>query len=148
MLLWDSTFASDRAFTFGDQEEMGLGVRVASPMRVEAGGTILDAEGRRNGRGVWGQASAWCAYRGVVDGKKVGVMLTPHPDNFRPSWFHARDYGLLVANPFGRHAFRKGEPSRVEVKPGETFRLRFAVLLHRGDVDLRAAYADVQKLWD
>jgi hypothetical protein len=72
----------------------------------------------------------------------------PDAANFRPSWFHARDYGLFVANPFGRQAFRKGEPSRVEVKPGETFRLRFAVLLHSGEVDLAAAYVDVDKLWD
>jgi hypothetical protein len=51
----------------------------------------------------------------------------PEPANFRPCWFHARDYGLLVANPFGRKAFTRGEASRVVVKPGEEFRLRFGV---------------------
>ena len=34
-LLIDSEFKSDAAFAFGDQEEMGLGVRVATPMTVE-----------------------------------------------------------------------------------------------------------------
>lgn len=71
-----------------------------------------------------GAASAWRDYSGTVERKTVGVALTPHPENFRPSWFHARDYGLLVANSFGRQAFRKGTPSRVEAKPGEKFRMR------------------------
>ena len=55
-----------------------------------------------------------------------------HPENFRPSWFHARDYGLLAANPFGRAAFNKGEPSKVVVKPGESLRLRYGMLVHAG----------------
>ena len=37
----------------------------------------------------------------------------PGPGNFGRSWFQARDYGLLVANPFGRRYFTGGEPSRV-----------------------------------
>ena len=53
-----------------------------------------------------------------------------HPANFRPSWFHARDYGLLLANPFGRKAFGKGDASKVVVKRGGTLRLRYGVLLH------------------
>jgi hypothetical protein len=54
----------------------------------------------------------------------------PDPENFRRSWFHARDYGLLVANPFGRNAFTKGEKSKVVVPKGEAFRLRFGVLVY------------------
>ena len=34
LLIWDSTFSSDKEFYFGDQEEMGLGFRVATPLRV------------------------------------------------------------------------------------------------------------------
>ncbi len=70
----------------------------------------------------------------------------PDPRNFRRSWFHARDYGLLVANPFGRKSLAKGPESRVVVKRGEVFRLGFGVLLHAApatqDIDLRAAYHD------
>jgi hypothetical protein len=57
----------------------------------------------------------------------------PHPDNFRRSWMHVRDYGLVVANPFGQRAFTKGEASRIEVKPGEKLRLRFGVLAYATD---------------
>ncbi len=156
LLIWDSTFSTAAGeFYFGDQEEMGLGVRVASPIMVEAGGTILDARGRKNGKQVWGNAADWCDYSGTIRGRHVGVTLMCHPANFRPSWFHARDYGLLLANPFGRKAFGKGETSKVVVKRGEEFRLRYGVLLHAGPEnarpenagpDIEAAYADYLRL--
>jgi len=149
LLLWDSTFTGDREFTFGDQEEMGLGVRMATPLRAEqvskqglpAGqGEIVSAEGKRNEAEVWGTAPKWCDYRGEVDGQSAGVAILCHPENFRPSWFHVRDYGLMVANPFGRAAFDQGEPNRVTVAPGESLRLRYGVLVHddemKGKLDL------------
>ena len=75
-----------------------------------------------------------------------------HPENFRPSWFHARDYGLLEANPFGRQAFGKGEKSSVVVKPGEKLRLRYGVLIHSGPpdspIDFAEAYKDYLTLAD
>ena len=67
---------------------------------------------------------------GTIDGRAVGVVLMPDPKNFRRSWFHARDYGLLVANPFGQNAFAKGENSRVAVRKGDVFHLRFGLLVY------------------
>lgn len=155
LFVWDSTFTSDKEFYFGDQEEMGLGFRLATPLRVEqeskvplppGNGTITDAKGRKNSSEVWGQTAEWCDYSGTLDGKHVGLTVMCHPENFRPSWYHARDYGFLTANPFGRAAFRQGEPSKVVVAPGETLRLRYGILVHceDGDAspDLQAAYAD------
>ena len=118
---------------FGDQEEMGLGVRVATPLRVQdARGEIMTSDGKRNEKEAWGKQAQWCDYRGNIDGRQVGITLMPHPDNFRPSWFHVRDYGLMVANPFGQNALTRGEKSRVEVKPGDKLRLRFGVWIHSG----------------
>ncbi len=145
LLTWDSTFRSDQDFYFGDQEEMGLGVRVATPLAVVKGGEIIDSENRKNGKQVWGQQAAWCQYGGMIDGQRVGVALLPHPQNFRRSWFHARDYGLLVANPFGRKAFTKGEPSRIVVPKGESFRLRFGVLVYGSASDAPVAVADAYR---
>lgn len=146
LLDWTSTFRSDRDFTFGDQEEMGLGVRVATPMAVVRGGEIIDSEGRKNEPQVWGQQADWCSYSAVIQGERAGVALLPDPGNFRRSWLHARDYGLLVANPFGRHAFTQGEKSRVTVRQGEEFRLRFGVLVYGVSADrspdLSAAYRE------
>ncbi|HEY8503516.1 MAG TPA: DUF6807 family protein, partial [Gemmataceae bacterium] len=147
LLLWDSEFRSDAGFSFGDQEEMGLGVRVATPIAVKTGGgTITDSAGRKNESGVWGRSADWCDYRGALGGKPAGVMLMPHPENFRKSWWHVRDYGLMVANPFGRNALTKGPKSKVEVGEGETFRLRFGVLVYTGDVDRDAAYRDYLRI--
>jgi hypothetical protein len=112
---------------------MGLGVRVATPLRVkDAGGEIRTSTRRRNEKEAWGKQAKWCDYSGTVDGRRVGITLMPHPDNFRASWFHVRDYGLMVANPFGQNAFTRGEKSRVEVKPGEKLQLRFGVWIHSG----------------
>lgn len=159
LLLWDSTFTSDREFTFGDQQEMGLGVRVATPLRVGASGnlelppgtgTILDSADRRNEREVAGNTANWCDYRGTLDGQRVGITIFCHPRNSRPSRFHARDYGLLVANPFGQQAFDKGAKNSVVVRPGETLRLRYGILIHSGprdsQPDYAAAYQDYLRL--
>jgi hypothetical protein len=147
LLIWEATFRSEqREIVFGDQEEMGLGVRVATPIAVKQGGTILDAMGRRNEHAVWGNSANWCDYSGTIAGRHAGITTMCDPQNFRPSWLHARDYGALVVNPFGQRAFRKGPASRLVVKPGESFRLRYGVLLHAGPPDaapdLKAAYAD------
>ncbi len=142
LLRWESTFyAQDSALVFGDQEEMGLGLRVATPLTVKKGsGVITNSDGFVNEAGVWGKQADWCDYSGTIDGHSVGATLFTHPDNFRRSWFHARDYGLLVANPFGRNAFTEGELSRVSVASGSSLTLRFGVFLHGKVVDMGAAY--------
>jgi Family of unknown function (DUF6807) len=149
LLLWDSTFRCDHEFAFGDQQEMGLGFRVATPLRVAGGGEgkpapgngrILDSEGRKNEREVCGNSAAWCDYGGTIAGQSVGLTIFCHPSNFRPSWFHARDNGLLEANPFGRQAFRKGDKSSVVVRPGEEFRLRYGIFVRSGPKDAQVDY--------
>jgi hypothetical protein len=140
VLVWDSEFSAPTEFYFGDQEEMGFGVRVATPLAVKNGGTLTNSEGRNGEKEVWGRVATWCDASGTINGRRVGMLVVPDPMNFRKSWFHARDYGLIVANPFGLQAFtRSPEPSRVTVPAGEKFRLRFAVVVHEGDIDLEAA---------
>jgi putative membrane-bound dehydrogenase-like protein len=117
-------------FFFGDQEEMGLGVRVATALTEKNGGVITSSSGATTAKATWGQAAEWCDYTGVVNGVRAGVKIIPDPGNFRPCWWHNRDYGVFVANPFGRAAMKQGEPSRVEVKKGATHRLKFTVVLH------------------
>jgi hypothetical protein len=134
-ILWDSTFHSDTGdFAFGDQEEMGLGVRVATPIAVEShqGGRMLDSKGRVNGKRIWGQQADWCDDSGTVDGHPVGVTLMGDPRNVRTCWWHARDYGFVAANPFGRHAMTDGAVSKIVVRKGQTFHLRYGVAIHDG----------------
>ena len=148
--VYDGEFtAIVEGLAFGDQEEMGLGVRLATELTVARGGEIVDAAGRKNEKGIWGRQAAWCDYAGTIDGRRVGVAIVPHRENFRQSWFHVRDYGLMVANPFGRNAFTGEEKNRMEVGRDKPLRLRFAVYVHEAaageTVDVGSAYRAVME---
>ena len=131
VLLWEATFRSDTGeLVFGDQEEMGFAARVATPLTEKNGGRITSSEGRTSAAATWGRVAAWCDYSGTVDGVRKGIQLVADPSNFRPSWWHNRDYGVFVANPFGREAMKQGSKSRVVVPRGEAFTLRFGAVLH------------------
>lgn len=135
LLIWKAQIrARDKELVLGDQEEMGLGVRLHTDLTVKAGGTIRNSEGGIDEKAIWGKTAKWCAYyRTFKDdkGKELhrGLALFTDPANFRPCWWHVRDYGLMVANPFGQNAFTRKEKSRVEVKKGERLALRFGVLV-------------------
>ena len=144
LMEWDSTFTSGREFYFGDQEEMGLGVRVATPLAETNGGLLRDSEGRATAKQIWSNAARWCDYSGTIGDRAVGITILCHPNNFRPSWMHARNYGFMAANPFGRKAMKEGDESKVMVKPGESLRLRYGIWIHASEhdaeVDIEAAY--------
>ena len=145
-LIWDAAFTPTMdGFSFGDQEEMGFGVRVATPMAEKNGGTIVNSDGLKGAKESWGKIALWSDYSGVISNRWVGIASMPDPHNFQPSWFHNRNYGLMVANMFGRKAFTKqGEPSQVPVAKGETFHLRWAAYIHSSATneppDISAAY--------
>jgi putative membrane-bound dehydrogenase-like protein len=132
-LIWDATFQSDVAeFSFGDQEEMGFGARVATPLIERNGGVITSSTGQRTAATTWGQSATWCDYSGRLGDHPAGVMLIPGQGNFRESWWHNRDYGVFIANPFGRAAMKQGEKSTHSVSVGQPFRIRFTAVIHEG----------------
>lgn len=136
LLTWEADFVPlIDGFSFGDQEEMGLGARVATALTEKNGGLIVSSTGDRTANATWGKAYGWCDYSGTIDGRRAGVAIVPFPQNFRPCWWHNRDYGVFVANPFGRKALTQGAASRVDVPRGEVFSLRFAVILHSGPAE-------------
>jgi hypothetical protein len=150
LLSCQATFTpSVDAFTFGDQEEMGFGIRVATPLSEKNGGSVKNSDGLTGAKNTWGKTATWCDYSGVLSNRLVGITVMPDPKNFRPSWFHSRDYGLIVANPFGQKAFTKGEPSSVPVPKGESFTLHFAACIHSSPTnqppDLGAAFKSFTK---
>lgn len=66
------------------------------------------------------------------------VAILDHSANLRhPTWWHARDYGLLGANPFGITAFDKDakESGAYTLKKGESFSQRYRLILHQGEFD-------------
>jgi len=105
----------------------------------------------RDEAGAWGKQAAWCDYSRTMGDRQLGVLVMPHPDNFRESWFHVRDYGLLLANPFGRNAFTGKSKSRVVVGREKPLTLKFGVCVHAtstGDeaADCSTMYANYLKL--
>jgi len=133
LLLWDASLApgGDRRLVFGDVEEMGLGVRLATPLSPARGGRYLADHGGLGEKGIFGRPAAWVDASGTIDGREVGVTVIDLSGNPREPFFHARDYGLVLANAFGRKAYGATPPPRpLSLEPGETLRLRYAVMLH------------------
>lgn len=131
LLVTDSLFLPQgEALRFGDEEEMGLGFRVHTPIAVKHGGSMQDSADRRNEAEIWGHEAAWCEYQGEVNGRTVGIMLIADPENGRTARLHARDYGLMTLNPFGRRVFGAPRDGTLTVAGDDTLRLRFAVLLY------------------
>lgn len=134
--------------TIGDTKEGTFAMRVHPALRVDgevATGVLRNSEGQL-GKAVWGKRARWIDDSGMVDGKPVGVAMFDHPDNPRhPTWWHARNYGLLAANPFGVHDFEKKPKGAGDyvVKRGEVLALQYRVLLHGAGWDnarVEAAY--------
>lgn len=141
LLVWEATFHADAGdITFGDQEEMGFGARVATGITEKNGGLITSSSGLKTAKATWGQAAEWCDYSGTVEGQGLGITLMADPANFRSSWWHNRDYGLMVANAFGREAMKQGAKSSLTVKRDESFRLRFGVAIHQESLERAGTY--------
>jgi putative membrane-bound dehydrogenase-like protein len=130
LLVWSATFHADRQeIVFGDQEEMGLGARLATPLTEQNGGIILNSSGLQTAQQTWGQLAHWCDYSGPAAGSG-GILLMAGPQNFRQCGWHNRDYGLFVANPFGREAMKQGPPSAIRLAVGEELTLTFGGFFH------------------
>lgn len=136
LLIIRSEIASEKSdLVFGDDQEYGFGIRARKELEERSGGRILNAEGRTTAEKTYGRAAQWCDYSGTVDGELLGLMVMTDPMNFRPSWFHNRNYGLIVANPFGRKKVAGGTHSSVPVKKGEALKLGFALAVYSSDDD-------------
>jgi hypothetical protein len=129
LLAIDATFSSDKPFAFGVKEEMGLGIRVATPIAVKGGsGSIASAGGGRDEKGTWGKVDSWWDYSGTIDRRRVGLMVMSAAGN-PDVWAHSRDYGVLVANPFPVDN-KENQGKKTVVEPEKPLRLRFGVLVH------------------
>ncbi len=127
--------AAYRDVTFHDTKEGLFGVRVNPQIRERTGGgTIVNARGERTERNCWGKRAPWVDYYGRIDGVVQGIAIFDHPDNFRPSRWHVRAYGLFAVNPFGERAYTRGKlpPAPVTVPRGQSLTLRYGVYFHNG----------------
>jgi hypothetical protein len=140
--------ASEGDVTFGDTKEGTMGLRSHPALNLKgkaATGKAVNSEGE-SGAAIWGKHARWVDYSGTVDGKAVGIACFDHPSNLRhPTTWHARDYGLIAANPFGLSDFEKKPKGTGDhtIKKDESLTLRYRWLFHTGD----AAAAKVEENW-
>lgn len=107
---------------------------------------MVNSGGATGEKGIWGRRADWVDYYGNVAEESVGLAILDHPENLRhPTYWHARRYGLLAANPFGLREFlrdRHQDGSYVIPADG-SLTLRYRVLIHHGDfreADVAGAY--------
>lgn len=152
---------ADKPLVFGDTKEGSMAVRVAQwltpPHRaggkdsVGSTGTLVNASGAKDGD-VWSKKSTWIDNYGTKDGKVYGIAMFDHPQNPRhPTWWHARTYGLLAANPFGQHDFEPEHKANAKagdltVPAGGSVTFRWRIYIHTGD-DKTAQVAEQYKAY-
>lgn len=138
--------AGEHDLRFGDTKEGTFALRLAPTLRLKgevATGHCISSEGARDGD-CWGKRARWMDYWGEIDGRTVGIAIFDHPQNPSfPPWWHARDYGLFAANPFGVHDFENKPAGTGDllVASGEALTFRYRVLLHGGPADAGALEA-------
>ena len=134
--------------TFGDTKEGTFAIRLADALTEEKGGGLMtNAQGATTMKNVWGKPSDWVDYVGKIEGETIGIAIFDHPQNPKhPTTWHARDYGLFAANPFGEHDFY-ADPKRngsLTIPAGGALRFRYRVIIHPGDTKS----AKIDKLYE
>lgn len=127
--------AGDTEVVLGDTKEGTMAIRLSPSLCLKGEGAKGQAFNSSDvqGKDVWGKKAGWICYYGPdPKGNPVGVTIFEHPKNFRaPTWWHARDYGLFAANPFGQHDFEalpKGQEEgkgNYKLAKGESLALRY-----------------------
>tara|TARA_Y100001968_G_C19432578_1_gene757872 strand:+ start:770 stop:1717 length:948 start_codon:yes stop_codon:yes gene_type:complete len=123
---------------FGDTKEGSMGIRSNPVLRLKgevAKGKAINNEGI-GGKAIWGKRAAWVSYWAPFEESVTGFSIFDHPTNLRhPTWWHARDYGLVAANPFGIHNFERKPKGTGDLKilDGSDITFRYRFLFHEGD---------------
>jgi hypothetical protein len=120
---------------FGDTKEGIFALRLAPELDAPSG-TMVSSEGGEGEPQIWGKRANWVDVDGVIDGQTLGVAIFDSPKSFRhPTYWHARGYGLLAANPFGLRDFLHDphQDGSHTIPAGGSIRFRYRVLIHNGN---------------
>jgi hypothetical protein len=141
ILDWTITLkASAGEVVLGDTKEGTMAIRVAPILSIKEGkGHMLSSAGLTDKK-VWGTRAEWVSFHGAdPKGAPVAITMMDHPTNLRhPTTWHARDYGLFAANPFGLHDFEKKEDKTLgnhTLPKGGSLTQRYRILIQSGEPD-------------
>ena len=137
-----------------DTKEGGFGIRVARQLEMPSNEELIlvDAQGipatvkkmsnegitgnYRNSNGiegddVFGTRGNWALLFGKIGNEEQSVVMIDHPNNpGYPTYWHARGYGLLLANPLGAKDYSNGQhimDFSISAGQSATFRFRLVV---------------------
>ena len=160
-----------------DTKEGGFGIRVARQLEMPSNEELIltDAQGipskvqkmsnegitgnYKNSNGIEGEdvyatRGDWVLLYGKIGDEAESVVMIDHPNNpGHPTYWHARGYGLLLANPLGAKEYSKGEhimDFKIAAGQSATFRFRLVVcsnkILTDGEInDLAKEFAKKYK---
>jgi len=96
-------------------------------------GNYVSSEGI-TGLDVWGTRAKWMDLYGNIGDEKISLVICDHPQNPNyPTYWHARKYGLLSANPLGVKDFTKGkEELNFYISAGRSTTFRYRVIISSG----------------
>ena len=120
---------------FGDTKEGTFAIRLAPELDAPTG-TMVSSKGSVGEAQIWGKRADWVDVDGVINGQALGVAIFDSPKSFRhPTYWHARGYGLLAANPFGLKDFFHDphQDGSYTVPPGKSIQFHYRVFIHDGN---------------
>jgi hypothetical protein len=119
---------SDKTEVFTDAS--GRPTAVAKLDNSGVNGVYLTSEGKE-GDAVWGTRGRWCNLSGTVGSEPVTITIFDHPANPGfPTYWHARGYGLLAANPLGQKIFSNGKQElNFSLAPNQSVTFRYRILI-------------------
>lgn len=141
--------ATEGDVLFGDTKEGTMAMRLCPSLSMNSSknfvntgnstGRAFNSNGDRD-HAIWGKHANWVCYYGPdPKGNPVSVVIFSHPSNLRsPTTWHARDYGLFAANPFGLHDFEPDKPAGAgdyTIKKGDSLTLRYRFYFAKGQAD-------------
>ncbi len=96
-------------------------------------GEYVNGESQR-GDSAYGKRSEFLLVNGLVQGEPVSVVMLDHPNNLgHPTYWNARGYGLMAANPLGQGVYSKGvEELNAKLHKGKSLTFRHRIVIQSG----------------
>ena len=113
--------------------------RMHPSLSVQAGGILINAEGKSGEKATAGRHSSWCDYSGERFGIVEGLAILDSPQNrwFPSQWF-TRDYGFF--SPTNLYWLENG----FHLMQSESVVFQYRVIVHAGDsktADIKSLYS-------